>query len=313
MVVDMRKLLAISLLLLPILLGGAGSPSKPDPLAVPDWDQVAGLCVNQACNGANRDTGGKTIRNLTAYTSPASPVLVLITIGQSNGTNVAPTPYSPANASAIDNLNMYDGAIYAAADPQLGTNNNSGYTVATAYQNFRTADTLITNGNFTRVLLVPGAIAGTLAADWGSGAYQTLPCMIMTRLSALGIVPGGNVTMAIDWMQGESDGPAGTSAGAYVASVGQVATSFSNCGFVGRFFVNIESITLGVAYTTVQGAQSSMAGTTYGNAAVKAGANLDSLGNTYRNASDHTHFNDAGNAAAAALKITAWHASGAPF
>ena len=309
----MRRLIkGIFGLLVAALLCGA-SPSLPDPFAVPDFDQIVGLCGTQYCNYANRDTSGRTVRNLTLYTSPASAMLVLIVLGQSNGTNVAPTPYTPTNGTAIDNLNPYDGAIYAAQDSQLGTNNNIGFTTQSGFQDFRVADTLITNGNFTHVLLVPLAIGGTLASDWATGAAKDLPCLAMKRLAARGIVPGGNLTFAIDWMQGESDGPAGTSGSAYTTAVGQVATSFSNCGFTGRMFVNVESYTSGAAYSTIASAQAAMAGTTYGNTSIKAGANLDSLTNSYRNAADHTHFIDSGNQAAAALKITAWHASGSPF
>jgi hypothetical protein len=231
-------------------------------------------------------------------------------MGQSNNESEAPSAYTATNASAIDDFNAYDGAIYAAAEPHLGTNYNS---TGLGLMDYRVADTLITNNKFDRVILVPMAIGGTNILQWSNGGViQNLPCTAMARLAARSITPATtNVTFAVDWGQGEAEVSLSTSQSTYQTALTQIATNLSSCGFSGRMFVNTETWGGGSTYAPVQAAQGAIAGTTAGNVAIKAGANLDSLNNSNR--VDTTHFNDTGSAAGAALKISAWAASGAPF
>lgn len=288
-----------------------GSASSPDPFYIPDGSELYSTCTAWNCNNPFRAVDGRQIRNLTINTGISN--LVLFVMGQSNNENEAPSQYSPTNGSAIDDFNIFNGAIYAAQDPHPGTSyltniccSNSGL------MDFRVADQLITNGKFARVILVPMAFGGSASFNWSNGGiYQNVPCVAMARLKARGIVPGTNVTFAADWGQGEADNTLGTSQANYQTYIGQVAANLSACGFVGRIFINVETWSGGVTSATIQAAQTALAGTTQGNVSLKAGANLDTLNNSYRQ--DTTHFNDAGAIAGATLKYNAWDASGAPF
>jgi hypothetical protein len=284
--------------------GFGGTASSPDPFRVPDIAQVNYVCNGSwVCNAPYNATTGRTVRNLTINTGITN--LVLFVMGQSNNENEAPSVYTATNASAIDELNWQDGAIYAAAEPHLGASYNS---TGPGLMDYRVADTLITNGRFARVILVPMAVGGSSVAQWATGPLANLPCVAMARLAARGITPSTtNVTFAVDWGQGEAEIALSTSQAAYQAALQQIKTNMQACGFSGRFFVNVETWGGGVTYANAANAQAAV----IDNIFFFAGANLDTLNNTNR--VDTTHFNDTGSAAAAALKITAWHASGVPF
>lgn len=264
-----------------------------------------------ANNAGYQATGGKTKRSLTINTAIRN--LVLIVAGQSNYTNVAPTAYVPTNASVLDNFNVYDGAVYAAADPLLGA--GWAYTVlggvgtnpSPGNIGTRVGDLLITNGKFDRVILVPVAIGGTTASDWSTGSMSNRIPTAMRRLLSRGIVPGTtNVTFAIIWGQGESD--AGTSQVNYTSRMNTVIASAAAAGFSGRWFINKQTWIAGAVDANVQAAQVGLPN----GSTVFAGADADSLNAANRYA-DNTHFNDAGMAALATLVYNAMHASGAPY
>ena len=295
------------LLALVILFGGAGAGSGSiDPFYTNDVDQSNYICNGSwACNAPYKATTGRTQRNMTVNTGIRN--LVLFVMGQSNNESEAPSAYTPTNGSAIDDLNIYDGMFYAAADPHLGTSYNS---TGPGLMDFRAADQLITNGKFDRVILVPLAIGGTLADQHATGPLANLPCVAMRRLAARGITPSTtNVTFAADWGQGDNSASLTSPPTqiAYQAALQQIKTNMQACGFVGRFFVNVVSFGNGVTYSPVTAAQAAVVDNVF----FFAGANLDSLNNSNR--VDGVHFNDTGAAAGAALKVTAWHASGAPF
>lgn len=296
--------------------GGSGGAAIPDPFLVPDISTMANVSIcngSWQCDAPYLDTSSKTLRNQTVNTGIRN--LVLLVAGQSNNANTSPTAYTPANPTAIDNFNIFNGAMYAAADPQLGTTIG---TTGPAMMDLRVADTLITNGKFDRVILVPMSVGGSAAYMWATlggpthsaGTMAGMPCVAMGRLAARGIVPGANVTFAMDWGQGESEAGLSTTQIQYQNYMTDIGTRLNSCGFSGRIFVNIETWVNG-AYATVQTAQSAMAGTVIGNVTFFVGANLDSLNNTSR--VDQTHFNDAGSVSGATLKYNAMHASGAPF
>jgi hypothetical protein len=307
-VVIMKRLTSI-LLLVVALCGFGGVASGPDPFFIPDVSQIYPACTGTWKCNAPYTAQGKTVRNLAINTGIRN--LVLFVMGQSNNINGAPSAYTPTNGSAIDDFNVYDGVIYASSDPHPGASWNSGIG-AGGLMDFRVADALISNGKFDRVILVPMAIGGTNALQWANGGViQNLPCIAMKRLAVRGITPTTNVTFAVDWGQGEAEIALGTSQSTYQTAITQIATNLDACGFSGRFFVNVQTWGGGITYAPVAAAQAAVAGTTVGNVAIKAGANLDSLNNTNR--VDTTHFNDTGSAAGAALKVTAFAASGAPF
>jgi hypothetical protein len=276
-----------------------------DPFYIQNPEQFYYACNGSwQCNAPYRDTTGKTQRNTPINTGVRN--LVLLVMGQSNNENEAPSAYTPTNGSAIDEFNIYDGSIYAASDPHLGASyNNTG----PGLMDFRVADSLITSGKFDRVILVPMALGGSNIAMWANGGpLQNLPCVAMKRLAARGIAPGTNVTFAADWGQGEAEVGLGTSQAAYTASFNQIKTNLVNCGFSGRIFVNVETLN-GTTSAAVQAAQAAVVD----NVTVFAGANLDTMNNTTTFRVDGVHFNDNGSSNGASLKVTAWHASGAPF
>lgn len=266
----------------------------------------------------NQDTKGKTLSSQTV--DPAIRNLVLFVIGQSLCEDIVPTAYPPANPTKLDNLNEADGGIYRAEDPLLGTtysiNNGVPYS-GPGNPYLRVADTLVSNGKFDRVILVPLCIGATLVADWApggkfSGNFQ----VAMNRLAAKGIVAGVNVTFAGVWAQGVADAVAGTSQSAYTNSLNAFITASRASGFAGLWFINTESWN-GAAVNA--GIQAGQAATINHGAGVWAGANEDILINNACSASacripkDNLHWSGAGSASVAAAVVAAMALSGAPF
>jgi hypothetical protein len=117
--------------------------------------------------------------------NPAVRNLVMLMPGQSNIADEAPSAYTPTNAAAIDNLNIYDGGIYNAVDPLLGC---AIIQAVGGNPILRLADNLITANLFDHVLLVPMADGGysvsatyftaSPAGQWGPGiGWHTLYAM----------------------------------------------------------------------------------------------------------------------------------------
>jgi hypothetical protein len=93
--------------------------------------------------------------------------IVLICKGQSNSTNVADALTILENAAAIDNLNIYDGQIYAAADPLVGCDYAAAQRGASIGNHFSlVADYLIASGRCRHVLLVRVGVGNTSVSDW---------------------------------------------------------------------------------------------------------------------------------------------------
>jgi hypothetical protein len=254
----------------------------------------------------NTDTRGLSPRSLAI--DPSMRTLVLITMGQSlmanANANTATPVYVPANAAAVDNFNIYDGAAYPfSARPALGCNGDHSNVAP------RIADMLINNGKFDRVIVVPIAIGSTIIADWATGNYAGRFPVAMKRLAAAGITPSmPGVTFAAVWGQGESDTGKGTSQASYAENLRTIVGTIFATGFTGRLFVNIETYNAGTVSPGVQAAQASVVNGTN----VFQGGNWDMLGSSYRNPDD-THPNDAGAPLFASLIYDSMHASGAPF
>lgn len=265
----------------------------------------------------NLDTKSLTLRTQTL--NPAVRNLVIIAAGQSNMADVGPSAHSPSNGSVLDQLNIYDGAIYAAADPLLGTSYPRSAGVAIygpGNHMLRLADSFVTAGLFDRVVIVPVGVGATRVDQFEPGSYggKIIP-VALRRLAALGIVAGANVTITILWGQGESDTDAGTSQAAYTASLNNIIATSRAEGFTGLWFVALMSRSLGSASAAVVAAQAAVVD--HG-ANVWAGPNLDALNGNNCSAmacrqADDTHFSDAGMASAAAAWKTAMALYGAPF
>ena len=215
----------------------------------------------------------------------------------------------------LDNFNILNGQMYAAADPLLGQS------IATPTGTFgpggiagRVGDLLITNNKFDRVILVTFCIGGTGVGTWSVPAGINSPLgnnatVAMARLAQAGITPGQTgVTFAALWMQGESDGA--TSQSAYTNSFATISAQLIATGFNGRIFVNEQTWLSGVTTAAVQNAQIAIPNSL--TPGTWAGANADSLGAGSRQ-SDNTHFTAAGLASLSTLIVAAMAASGAPF
>jgi hypothetical protein len=279
--------------------------SIPDPFAFKEIPSTYGTAIwnnNQPYNV----TGGRTPRNLTLNTGIRN--LILIMAGQSLRVSQTPTTYVPTNASAIDNFNVFDGAVYPYQEPLLGCG-YTGTTVGfgTGHLGGRIADKFITGGQFDRVILVPIAVGGSDVASWATGYLSDRIPKTMARLAARGFVAQTNVTVAIEWGQGEADTIGSTTQVDYTSRLNTVISNAQAAGFNGRFFVAKETWFGGVTSAPVAAAQAAIVnGTT-----IFASGNIDSLNNSNR--IDTTHLNDVGAAAAATLIYNAMHASGAPF
>ena len=292
------------------LAQGKGAASLPDPAQLQTINLASGR--DSMCCG--NDVNSKTARNPTINTGIRN--LVLVIGGQSNMGDNHGAAYTPTNATAIDNLHLNDGQIYAAADPLLGSANDLR-SLGPANFNLRLADNLITANKFDRVILLIIQISGTGIAQWDPAQTTTGPGVgrftaAFARLKARGITPGlTNTTIAILWGLGETDCALATPQATFAASLGNVITAARAAGFTQNlvpFFVAEESWVSGAGCAAIEAAQTSIVNTPNN---IWGGPNSDSLNNSNRQ--DTTHFNPTGAAANATLWVTALHAFGAPF
>lgn len=264
-------------------------------------------------NAGNNATSGHVCRTdaggipCNATVNPAQKTLILIVMGDSQRASVGPSSYTPTNASAIDNFNIYDGALYANLDPLLGQTQS---TLGPGSIGPRLADLLITNGAFNRVILVPTGVGGSTSPMFDAGGVlYSRGCVAMKRLASRGITPATTgVTFAAIWFMGEND--TATTSAAYRTALQHQTAYMQSCGFSGRVFMpNTETILSNTTNATIQGAQTALIdGVTY-----FGWGNMDSLtGGTNRQA-DGTHLTAVGQASTASAAYTGMHATGAPF
>lgn len=301
-----RFILSLAAVLLATLSAIAGSSvGGVDPYALGELLNCNGT---YDCNRGYNDIHLRTPRNLTINTGVRN--LVLITDGQSVMESISPTAYVPVNAAAIDNFNPYDGAIYPYQDPALGVSYGGFAAICCAPPNGgpggitgRLADLFISNHEFDRVIAVPIASGGSTVQDHATGPLTNRLCVVMARLKVRGIVPGPNVTFTIVWGQGESNNNNTTQA-VYQTALLTIISNVQACGFVGRIFINLETLT-NLTWPPVRAAQAAVVnGTT-----VFQGADMDTIGGRY----DGVHPGDAASAAMALAIYNAMHASGAPL
>lgn len=298
----MRK--AICAFLIGILLSAFGGVSPPDPYQLIDSNSGSPAYASTL---TYRQTLGLTARSPVINTGIKNAVFLVA--GQSLSANVTPTLYTPTNTASIDQLNLYDGQLYSIGGPLLGSTYNTSLVPPLGPGNIaaRIADTLITNGKFNRVIIVPTSIGSTLASQWGDvgGIYANRLPVAMKRLAALGITPGmTGVTFFCLFDLGEQDLGNGTSQSAMTASLNSFISTLQATGFNGRIFIPLES---GASQTSnaVRSAEAAVVnGTT-----VFSGGDFDSV--TGR--SDGVHWSDVGAAAVTTVFINATAASGAPF
>lgn len=255
-------------------------------------------------NAGVQDVNGRTLRSQTVNTGIRN--LILLNYGCSNGAGVAPGTYTPANGAVLDNLNIYDGAIYAATNPLLSCN-----TSGLGNGNVMTilGDLLISNGIFDRVILVPCAIGGTTTTNWAAGGvhYNRIN-VAMLRLRERGITPStSGCTFALVHFCGENEH--GIAQATYQANVVQNTAKIRDVGFSGRIFVNKQTILANITDATIRAAQTALVD----NVTYWAGGDIDALTGAINRQVDGTHLTATGQSSAATLIYNAMHASGSPF
>jgi len=278
----------------------------PDPYIV-DLEVISGIL----------EPGNNATVTLTPRTGAINTGirnLVLFTCGQSLLCNTCPTVYIPVNFNAVDNLNIYDGAIYNVGTVGLlgCTNSIPAGTLGLGNLSARIADKLITNGRFDRVIIVPIGMGGSMISEWATGSVSNRFRVAMRRLAARGIVPGmTNVTFGQVWGLGETDAVFGTTAADYISRFGVYLSNCNAAGFVGYTFVNLETLIHNVTYPVIHNAQASLPN----GVNIFVGGDLDTLtGPTNRQPTpDDTHLTDTGAASAASLIYNAMHAAGFPY
>lgn len=266
-----------------------------------------GAIYNEVGNSARAvyaDVSAKSLRSLTINTAVRN--LFLFIPGQSLNTGLSPTNYTPTNGANIDNFLWTSGLNYAASDPLVGTHWNGAAASTSANYNLRVADGMISNGKFSRVIIVPCALAGTSIAQWTNdyvadpnGYYRVLNAAAK-KLAARGITPATtNCFFAVKWNQGESDTQAGTSQTDYYNGLLRLRALCPD--LVGaKWFVAQESYIAGVSSAAVRAAQAAIVD----NVNWFSGGDMDTITDAGRQA-DRTHLNDAGAVSAATIGINA--------
>ena len=277
-----------------------GGVAPPDPFLLYDTGNL-----NYSVTLTARSTSGLSFRSPTI--NPSLKTLVFLVCGQSLSANTTPTLYIPTNASVVDQMNVYDGALYDIGGPLLGAT-YAPPSLGPGNIAARIADTLVTNAKFDRVIIVALSIGSTAAAWWGDtgGIHANRTSVAMLRLAALGIVPGmTGVTFCCLFNLGEQDFALGTSQASMASSMSGFIAKLQATGFNGRIFIPTES-NPGETSNGLRSAQASL----WDGVTVFSGSDFDSAS---IGRSSGAHMSDAGAATAAANVVSAMAASGAPF
>lgn len=215
--------------------------SAPDPYLLNEYPP----------QGKPNGMGYYNIRGRTEVSSiisaPTTTKIVIVDGQSEHATANGTMTYSTVNA-ASNQLNIYDGAIYAGADPVLGASDapNVGYSSMV----MRFADRLITQGRATRVIMVPIAIGGTPWAIYdpaADGSLFTRFRCAYRRLAALGLTPD-----AIVVARGATDNDLNTSAASIKASIWAWADGVRALGCVAPIYLGKFTMVSGSVDTTVQ-------------------------------------------------------------
>lgn len=280
---------AASLAMPSVLRAGIGIGSGiPDPYTLVEF--------NGPANYGNYSLIGKTPVTLDNTQNNG----VLVTFGDSLGCNVATSAFTPVNANVL-NYCIYNGATYSAVDPVLGCSNGGGV-LGPGNMFTRLADSVQGTGKFTKTLLVPAGVGGTVVSQWSTDSFLRIKSTF-ARLAAAGVTAKGVLIQL-----GANDCSNGTLQAAYTASQAAMIAQI-RLYYAGPIFIATETWFAGAVSAGIVAAQA--AAVNHG-ALIWAGPNTDSLNATNRQA-DNTHWNDTGAAACAALWLTALQAFGPPF
>lgn len=256
-----------------------GASSKPDPTLL-----LGNSPYEQETYGYSGRTGPVYMPDVLSQSTE-----VLLCWGQSQGSNVASTAHTVANAGHVFNVSLDNGAVYRAADPLLSCA-KSGACVYTIL-----GDTRVTNGHCTNSLLLPLNIGSSPLSAWQAGGVLAHRIgAACTRLLNLGVTPAQTKILS---MIGESDHQLGTAQADIEAGYQSVRALFDYYGFsASAMWVPLESWYSGTSSATVRAAQAAVVdGST-----ILQGPDFDTMDNTYRDAGQ-TDFIDTGITQAAAL------------
>lgn len=268
--------------MIPAITYFGGGYCSSDPYQI--YDISTGI-VNLSTG--NYNISGRTQTYSALNSSETS--CVIIAIGQSNIANSVNAIYAVTQARN-NTFCVYNGATYVSSEPLLGCNTSpadSGNWIT------QLADRLITVGSYSRVILVPIGIGGTIVADWASSVGtlgQRIP-VTARRMASVGL----RATHII-WHQGESDTTAATTQASYTNSLASVIASFRTYGIMAttatssaaKMFINTVSWANGTTSTAVTGGQAA----NVNGVDVITGANSDSISSSFRY--DNTHYNASG-------------------
>jgi hypothetical protein len=289
--IRIKTVLAAAFALLSLCVGlahgqfGGGAPTIDLYTLNDNVNQLAG----NAIAAPYTSTSGKTSKSSSITGGEKTGVFIVA--GQSLAGNHGQSLYTPSNGKA-HLLNVYNGVVYDSPDPLMGASGSAGSWVS------RFSDKLITAGIFTRVIVVPVAIAGTPIADWSPrGPLNQRLRVAYLRIRSLGWVGNADVSIGAILALGETDSSGGTSQANWQADFSLVKGTLDGLGFTGKWFVAKETMLSNATNSTIQAAQAAVVD----NVRVFAGANTDSLTGGTNRIGDGTHLTDTGNNNNAAL------------
>jgi hypothetical protein len=244
-------------------------------------------------NPPNLNTSGKT--PVTA--DPAKATLAILLVGDSIAANPAPTTYAPVNP--ILQLDIYNGLVYPAADPLLGTSGLAGGAYATPLADY-------VYGKFAQVVVIPTAIGGSTVRDHSpSGVLNQMSRVACFRIRGLGWIANPNFQFAIIYDVGPNDTGLGTTAAQFVAGYNAWHAAMIGYGCDFPVFVPQVSRLSGTVSTAVRAGQAAVVD----NARTFAAWDTDAVTAIPANVqADLTHQTRAGNLAIGSLGNTLFRA-----
>jgi hypothetical protein len=194
-----------------------------------------------------RETSGRTAVSPRLI---AERTLILPVIGQSYLASYVQAQLTPANAKT-QNLNLWNGGVYTAAEPLLGDNYDlsSRGSIAT-----RIADKLITDNYCDRAIVIPSCVGGASSTTFiPGGVFNHRLRAIASRLHEFGYT-----AKLVLCDIGPTDGAAGMSQGTFSANVSAMLTSLSGYGVTCPVMLSKSSYTSGSTYSAITNAQAAL-------------------------------------------------------
>lgn len=241
------------------------------------------------------DTTSISGRTQVSPTSLIGNAINIVFPGQStNSSAISGGAFSLVNPTKVYNGSVAHKASIWRADDTSGLLDCD---IVEGHHGMDLGDALVTAVNAPNVVLWPIAHGASTIAQW-NGELKFYIGLVARSIYAAGL--DVNKTF-IDFQHGEANTDAATAQGAYAADLNAIITEFKNVGLLrtGNFmFVHLCTRIAGLTASrnAVRAAQASVVD----GVLVRAGADIDTI---TTNRPDGTHFNRAGAAAQAALKL----------